>query len=807
MGKTALLAYWVRSRFTEKGWLNAKGQPDPLAYFDWTFYDQGTRGDDATHAGAASLGSFFQKALEHFGDPEPENPEKKAARLARHLQAQRSLLILDGLEPLQYPPNHPQAGQLTDPDLCELLGLLAQRNPGLCLISSRQPLTDLPSAGTSPTRQHDLEELPLECAVSLLRKMQITGTEEELQQAATDYFCHALSLIVLGRFLFVKGGDIRLRSQLKLERANDNRNQRITRNAWHILEAYEQWLASPQGHATDVQALRLTGLFDRPASADCLAALRRAPAIPGLTDALVPLNDDAWNAVLLRLHEAHLIQLRFPPVVAGSFAPRPEPCQVTLDAHPLIREYFAKQLRERQPEAFQAAHSRLFEHLCQSTEHRPETLEGLQPLYQAVVHGCLAGRQQEACDRVYFDRILRGGESYSTKKLGAIGADLGAVAAFFDPPWSRLSPNLSEPDQAWLLNQAAFYLRALGRLTEAREPMRAGLENYAKAENWKAAAISASNLSELEVTLGLLGEAVATARRAIEFADQSGDAFQRMSKRTTAADALHQSGQRAEARGLFEQAETLQRERQPEFPLLYSVAGFRYCDLILAPAERAAYRCHLSPRDESGASLSGATSECSKPDEAVESPVPLAEREDYFALAEAERRATEAQRAWREIFTNKPSLLDIALDHLTLARVALYRAVLEGAPASTYTNPHLHEALDGLRKSGDTWMLPRALLTAALHHHFLGDSAAALRCLDEAQQIAERGPMPLYLADVHLHRARLAGSVKDEGRRLKAYPGIDPKAELAKARALIKHHGYGRRAEELADAEAASGSW
>ena len=358
-----------------------------------------------------------------------------------------------------------------------------------------------------------------------------------------------------------------------------------------------------------------------------------------------------------------------------------------------------------------------------------------------------------------------------------------------------------------LLNQAAFYLRALGRLTEAREPMRAGLENYAKAENWKAAAISASNLSELEVTLGLLGEAVATARRAIEFADQSGDAFQRMSKRTTAADALHQSGQRAEARGLFEQAETLQRERQPEFPLLYSVAGFRYCDLILAPAERAAYRCHLSPRDESGASLSGATSECSKPDEAVESPVPLAEREDYFALAEAERRATEAQRAWREIFTNKPSLLDIALDHLTLARVALYRAVLEGAPASTYTNPHLHEALDGLRKSGDTWMLPRALLTAALHHHFLGDSAAALRCLDEAQQIAERGPMPLYLADVHLHRARLAGSVKDEGRRLKAYPGIDPKAELAKARALIKHHGYGRRAEELADAEAASGSW
>ena len=127
-----------------------------------------------------------------------------------------------------------------------------------------------------------------------------------------------------------------------------------------------------------------------------------------------------------------------------------------IDAHPLIREYFAKQLRDTQPAAFRAAHSRLFDHLCKTTPHRPDTLDGLQPLYQAVVHGCLAGRQQEACEKVYFDRILRGTGSdgfYSTSKLGAIGADLAAVAAFFDEPWSRVSPNLIEADQAWLLQR------------------------------------------------------------------------------------------------------------------------------------------------------------------------------------------------------------------------------------------------------------------------------------------------------------------------------------------------------------------
>ena len=157
--------------------------------------------------------------------------------------------------------------------------------------------------------------------------------------------------------------------------------------------------------------------------------------------------------------------------------------------------------------------------MCETIEHQPDTLDGLQPLYQAVVHGCLAERQQAALYQVYVDRILRGagsGGHYSTFKLGAIGADLGAVAAFFAPPWTRLSPNLSEAAQAWLLNEAAFRLSALGRLTEALEPMRVGFEMRFKLENWENAAISASNLSELEVTLGRLGESVADALRAIE---------------------------------------------------------------------------------------------------------------------------------------------------------------------------------------------------------------------------------------------------------------------------------------------------
>lgn len=66
--------------------------------------------------------------------------------------------------------------------------------------------------------------------------------------------------------------------------------------------------------------------------------------------------------------------------------------------------------------------------------------------------------------------------------------------------------------------------------------------------------------------------------------------------------------------------------------------------------------------------------------------------------------------------------------------------------------------------------------------------------------------MPLFMADIHLYRARLFGLRKaDSGLQNDEtpYPWESPVADLAAARALIEKHGYGRRKEELEDAEAA----
>jgi hypothetical protein len=284
-------------------------------------------------------------------------------------------------------------------------------------------------------------------------------------------------------------------------------------------------------------------------------------------------------------------------------------------------------------------------------------------------------------------------------------------------------------------------------------------------KDWKNAAVDASNLSELEVTLGRLPLAVTDARRSITYADQSGHTFLRLYTRTTAAVALHQSGQWAESGTLFAEAERMQRERQPHFEQLSSVPGVGYCDWLLAPAEQAAWQ-HL-----------------------LDQPLSKSESQIKDCLAVVNRRGNHALKT---DFNSSDNLLDIGLNHLTLARVGLIRAILaRPLPQPTLDLPHAAAAINGLHDAGQMNYVALGLLTASLYHFVRGDHALAEKHLAEAQQIAERGPMPLFLADIHLHRARMFRN----------------RDELTKAAKLIRELGYGRRYQEFADAEEAAKDW
>ncbi|MEE8153674.1 MAG: hypothetical protein V3T53_01805 [Phycisphaerales bacterium] len=747
-GKTALIAKWA-AQLAGQGWLGCD------AAFAWSFYSQGTR-----DKGDASADVFLAKALRFFGDSgmadSAASAWDKGRRLAQLVGERRTLLILDGLEPLQYAPTSPTRGELKEAGIVAVLSGLAENNAGLCIVTTRYSIPDLNSFRKTTAPEIELKRLSTEAGVHLLKTLGVreeSGTQEEFEKLVEDVKGHALTLNLLGRYLAdAHAGDIRKRDLVKLAEADAEEQGG---HAFRVMDAYVAWFEREGERGRQAIALlRLMGLFDRAASADCIAALAESPVIEKLTDPLVDLNETQQNLALTRLEEARLITVDRDE--AGTL--------LALDCHPLIREYFARRLQAEQPHAWRAGHKRVYEHLCKTTTERDEpTLEQLQPLYQAVTHGCLAGLQQKACDDVYVARILKGtgqGGDYSARKLGAFGADLGAVACFFDEPWERVSIVISDP--AWLLNEAATRLRALGRLREAVEPMRAALKAYVVDEEWKYAAITTANLSELALTLGDVSQAVRAAQESVEYADRSGDVGQRVTMRSTLAAGLHQKGRVDDAQTRFADAERMQAEWQPEYPRLYSLRGFGYCDLLLGSWERLTWQARFPNLTATDAA------------------------DPLTTLDNIEKRVTQTQQ-WA--IENRAGLLSIALDHLTLARVALYGSRLEQTPLPDPHDPesHIARAVTSLRKARQQDYLPPCLLTLAWYYHDHGDEAGARAALDEAEAIALRGPMPLHLADIHLHRARLFAD----------------RTELDKARALIQEHGYNRRLPELHDAEAA----
>src|SRR5262249_37762877 len=138
----------------------------------------------------------------------------KGERLATLVRKERTILILDGVEPLQWGPGV-QQGMLKDPALQALVKELGAHNKGICLITSRIEVADLKGWGGDKVRAKDLTTLSREAGAALLRARGAKGTEEELREASREYKGHGLALTLLGSYLEdVAEGDVRRRREV-----------------------------------------------------------------------------------------------------------------------------------------------------------------------------------------------------------------------------------------------------------------------------------------------------------------------------------------------------------------------------------------------------------------------------------------------------------------------------------------------------------------------------------------------------------------------------------------------------------------
>jgi len=712
IGKSALTDEWLQQ-------IAAHNYYGKTRVFGWSFYSQGS------HSTFANSQPFFSAVLPFLGATEiPIDEIEKARLLSRCLQQQPCLLILDGLEPLQYAENmSTMNGELQDSALKEFIACFRRAaGRSFILFSSRQPLVELKRWQAEHYLSLNLKTLPHKDGAALLQALEVKGNAEERQLISEDLNGHALSLVLMGHLLSeYHQGDCRYAKELlPLTSAHGGSDaEKDSRHALRVLDYYDS-LQDDNSRCF----LQLLGLFDRPMSrAESIVLIAQAEH----AEPLRALKPREWQAIEQRLEKSGLLLGK-----KGCFE------RFEWDTHPIIRSYFGQKFKDSHPESFKQAHLVLFDYYQKLPEQElPDTLEEMQPLYRAVVHGCLAGEYLKALDNVFLKRIWRGGEYYSTKKLGSYSQDLIGLSAFFPQGWSRpVNNDLPEHARAALLSMASFCLMCLGWLEEAARLRQLDIGLHEELKEWMMAANSAENHTDLLLSLGKLRDAKDSAQIAIEYSQLSGEEDRRITSFGRLATVLYHLSDLHQALHLFEKAESLFREFTNGYSWLTSLAGIYYCSYFLDTATNAADLKKVLARGK-------------------------------FGLKIAEQ-------------DNHP--IDIAFSHLILART--YQALQRPQIAST----EFDLAVQSIQKIKLTMFMPEFYLARADFHLTQNQSDQAKADLNSAWEIIERSDMKMYAVNYLLIHGYFSLATADHDTASKHYE---------EAKQLIQETGYHLRDAEL----------
>jgi len=727
VGKSTLVNHWL-VRMAAEHYRSAE------LVFGWSFYRQGTSG------GTSSADEFLDAALSWFGDPDPRigTAWEKGERLAKLIAQRRTLLVLDGLEPLQNPPG-PQEGRVREPSLQALLRELAAFNTGLCVITTRTPVTDIADHEGSSALRCDLEHLSSDAGAQLLRALGVKGHEAELRSASDEFSGHCFALTLLGSYLTdAYNGDIRCRSEVSGHLAHDVRQGVHARK---VMESYQTWL----GEGPELDVLRMLGLFDRPADEKALGALLKSPAIPGLTESLTDLRPTEWRTIIAKLRRARLL--------AGEDPHSPG----HLDTHPLVREYFGEQLRSQRTKAWKECNRRLYNYYRTLAPQLPNSFREMEPLFLAATCGCNAGLYREALNEVYIPRIQRGDASFAASVLGARGALLSVLVHFFENGrWGSLveGHGLTAEDELFVLLQAGLYLTATRGLgaPEARicyeraEPLchslnRPLLPYSALIGQWRNSLVA----DKLSATMQI-------AKRIYSLAQQQNDAALMMGAYRALASTLYFLGNFESARQYAIRGVEIWRSGSVQSPVEEAMSPAVFCLCFEALTQ-----WHLGETASSQATI-------------VESISLAKELNDMHALAVAlhfaaflghfERNPAEVERCASNMI-ELSTRLNFAL---WMASGAMLRGWARSASGDTAEGiPWIEHGIRDFRATGAVLSTPFFLALKAEALHLADRTSEALEAITEAEALVVRTEERWWCAELHrLHGVFLTTVGADE---------------------------------------------
>lgn len=742
-GKTSLVAHWSRELRDSRNQVNVED------CFDWPF-DSDTM----------SVGNFFKEAFEHFEDKAflaaTTDDRRIGERLVQLANQRRSLLILDGLEQLR----DPKTGGFYHGGLDALLRGLAQSNKGLCVVTIRplgsaggnhtSALPELALWHSTTVDEWPLDRLTREEGAHLLGELGVMGMDIEKGDLCDKVKGHPLTLTLTGNYLArCHAGDIQKMDRIKLDDANgDGMND----HAFSVIAAYESWL-SERNDFMHLAVLEALGLFDRPATPDCLVALAQAGI--GHFSNRLPSRETDWNLVTYDLVALGLLEARpWVPVLLSGHADsktrsgaslrsaKPVPLKRCLDTHLLVREYFAKSFKNKAHVQWQSAHACLFGHLQRTVSDRPQETpddSSLDLLCHAVVHGCHAGELDDAW-KVFRDRIQRGETLFATRIRGKYDLCRQTLQCFLGEDDAPLK-ELSRKFRSLLLHQYGEFLRAQGRLRDAVDAFE---KSFSAGDPKKKIDVAkcAMNIAQTYMHMGELRKADALYTRSIELAQLLPASLKQTSIFSRYAEYLWEIGS-AEAYKWHKRAEDAYCHLWEEENMLRGYSGFLLCEYLL----------------ENG----------------------------QFEDVERRRQAGLPSR-----FDPEEAGRDVVRGIEHLLRVLLIKARREAGEKKVKLNTNAaDEAVRLLASSSEAIQRVRGLIVRAWLWAEVGNRDDAIKGLNNAEYLASRGEMKLFLIDIHLQRAKLQRNPQ----------------ELELARTLIQRTGSKRRLTRLEIVERETTRW
>jgi hypothetical protein len=566
-GKSELVLHWLAKK-------KADSFRGAAAVIGWPSPGQGltSEGDDACAAGHG--GDFIHVTLAWLDSvfPAERSPPSgpastKGEQLASTVRARRTLLVLDGLEPLLYPPGHEWEGEIRDRDVRAFVHTLAQGQPGLCIITSRLKVADLPYDGKA-VRWIDVKPLSVAEGGELFLALGVKK-DEEVPVAVKELKGKALLVRLVGVELAkYHKGDIRQRRKVRVALHEDAK-------FGGILAGLEQRL-DPAERAI----LRLLGLFDEGADYASLDALRRAPAVPGLNDALQGLSDRRWRVAVGNLREMQLL------AEEGG-----QPGKLEL-LHAEMRAYYARQFERENRKAWQEGHERLYRHLAAQQQGTPISFAGYDTLYRAVGHACkadLPGLHREA----FLDLIWKRMNNEFAMESLASGPGAGrmeefALGNFFADPDHIRARNIVRqiddgPTKARLLFWAGATLFVLGRMEEGAPVLEAALAGFREESEFSKIIV----LGWLAATKAARGDFPGALQRADELHALVGPPLpetreMRKMALNVKANVLVEKGEFDAAGRLYDEAKAIEVDLQKSaWAGIHLIQGLQRCELLV----------------------------------------------------------------------------------------------------------------------------------------------------------------------------------------------------------------------------------